>query len=160
MRVDSTEPLTYITGQSRKVTDQNMSGHIVRSVWLVLGPSRFSQDVVLSVLYGHCFRHLVVCAQKIRKSATHTFALSRAHSTSPPGRPDSSNPMFSTSTPTSELAMQSTAPASSLVEPPPAASPQVGRWICQQGLRSARIRGLLLLLLPRRVLYLPFYVWS
>ena len=44
------------------------------------------------------------------------------------------------------LSMQSPAPASSLVEPPPAASPQLGRWICQQGLRSARIRGLLLVL--------------
>ena len=40
--------------------------------------------------------------------------------------------------------MQSPAPASSLEEPPPAASPQLGLWICQQGLRSARIRGLLL----------------
>ena len=44
------------------------------------------------------------------------------------------------------LYMQSPAPASSLAEPPPAASPQLGRWICQQGLRSARIRGLLLVL--------------
>ena len=42
--------------------------------------------------------------------------------------------------------MQSPAPASSLAEPPPAARPQLGRWICQQGLRSARIRGLLLVL--------------
>ena len=42
--------------------------------------------------------------------------------------------------------MQSPAPASSLAEPPPAASPQLGRWICQQGLRSARIWGLLLVL--------------
>ena len=44
------------------------------------------------------------------------------------------------------LSMQSPAPASRLAEPPPAASPQLGRWICQQGLRSARIRGLLLVL--------------
>ena len=42
--------------------------------------------------------------------------------------------------------MQSPAPASSLAEPPPAASPQLRRWVCQQGLRSARIRGLLLVL--------------
>ena len=42
--------------------------------------------------------------------------------------------------------LQSSAPASSRAEPPPAASPQQGRWICQQGLRSARIRGLLLVL--------------
>ena len=39
--------------------------------------------------------------------------------------------------------MQSPAPASSLAEPPPAASPQLGRWICQHG-RSARIQVLLL----------------
>ena len=44
------------------------------------------------------------------------------------------------------LSAQPPAPASSLAEQPPAASPQLGRWICQQGLRSARIRGLLLVL--------------
>ena len=44
------------------------------------------------------------------------------------------------------LSVQSPAPASSLAELPPAASPQLGRWVCEQGLRSARIRGLLLLL--------------
>ena len=44
------------------------------------------------------------------------------------------------------ISVQSPAPASSLAEPPPAASPQLGRWVCQQGLRSARIRGLLLVL--------------
>ena len=42
--------------------------------------------------------------------------------------------------------MPSPAPASSLAEPPPAASPQLGRWIRQQGLRFARIRGQLLVL--------------
>ena len=40
--------------------------------------------------------------------------------------------------------MQSPPAACSLAEPFPAASPQLGRWICQPGLRSARIRGLLL----------------
>ena len=44
------------------------------------------------------------------------------------------------------LSVQSPAPASILAEPPPAASPQRRRWVCQQGLRSARIRGLLLVL--------------
>ena len=40
--------------------------------------------------------------------------------------------------------MHSPTPASSLAESPPAASPQLGRWICcQQGLRSARILSLL-----------------
>ena len=42
--------------------------------------------------------------------------------------------------------MQSPASVGSLAEPPPAASPHLGRWICQQGLRSARVRGLLLVL--------------
>ena len=46
--------------------------------------------------------------------------------------------------------MQSPAPASSLAELPPAASPQLGRWICQQGLRSARVRGLLMVLAAAR----------
>ena len=41
---------------------------------------------------------------------------------------------------------QSPPPGSSLAEPPPASSPQLERWICQQGPRSARIRGLLLVL--------------
>ena len=50
--------------------------------------------------------------------------------------------------------MQSPVPASSLAEPPPAASPQLGRWICQQGLRSARMRCLLLELAAARVLLL------
>ena len=44
------------------------------------------------------------------------------------------------------LSVQSPAPTSSLAEPHPAACPQLGRWVCEQGLRSARIRGLLLLL--------------
>ena len=52
--------------------------------------------------------------------------------------------------------MQSQAPASSLSEPPPAASPQLGRWICQQGLRSARVCCLLLVLAAARVLLLLF----
>ena len=108
--------------------------------------------------YRHRLQHFVVCARKMRKRATHTSALSRARSARPPGRHDSSDPMASASTRTSELAIQSPAPTSSLAKPPPAASPYLGRWICQQGLRSARIRGLLLLLL-RRVL-LPLYVWS
>ena len=70
--------------------------------------------------------------------------------------------------------MQSLASASRLAEPPPAASPQLGRWICQQGLRSARMRCpllvlaaasaaaamLLLLLLLRRRLLFRFCVWS
>ena len=48
--------------------------------------------------------------------------------------------------------MQSPALASSLAEPPPVASPQLGRWICQQGLRSARMRYLLVLLAAARLL--------
>ena len=66
--------------------------------------------------------------------------------------------------------MQSPAPASSLAESSPAASPQLRRWICQQGLRSARIRGLLLVLAAASAAAaalsttapqgLPFQVWS
>ena len=60
-----------------------------------------------------------------------------------------------TSDPTSELDISAvSAPASSLAEPPPAASPQLGRCICQQGLRSARMRCLLLVLAAARVLLL------
>ena len=44
------------------------------------------------------------------------------------------------------LSVQSPASASNLAEPLPAASPQRRRWVCQQGLRSARTRGLLMLL--------------
>ena len=42
--------------------------------------------------------------------------------------------------------MQSPAPASNLAEARPAASPQLGRRICQHGLRSARVGCLLLVL--------------
>ena len=60
--------------------------------------------------------------------------------------------------------MQSPAPASSLAEPPPAASPQLGRRICQQGLRSARIRDLLLVLAAAAAsttaALASFFVWS
>ena len=82
----------------------------------------------------------------MRKTATHTHGLLATlvaldHRVDP------------TSDPTSELlivSMQPPAPASSLAEPPPAASPQLGRWICQAGgLRSARMRCLLLLLRRR-----------
>ena len=91
------------------------------------------------------FQNFVVYARLRRKSATHTSAVTRARGARPPDRPDSSNPMPSVSTPTSEQAMQSSAPASSLVEPPPAESPQLGRWICKKGLTSARMKDLLLL---------------
>ena len=76
----------------------------------------------------------------------------------PPGRPDERASY--------QLYVKSLAPASSVAEPPPAATPQLGRWTCQQGLRSARMRCLLLvlaavlLLLRRRLLVLLFYVWS
>ena len=43
--------------------------------------------------------------------------------------------------------MQSPTLASSRAWPPSAASPKLGRWICQQGLRSARVRCLLQVLL-------------
>ena len=103
------------------------------------------------------FQYFVACVRKTRKSATHIRTSPCPYGARPPGRPDSSNPMASASTPTRELAMQSLARASRLAEPPPAASSQLRPWICQQGLRSARICGLLLLL---RRLLLPFYFWS
>ena len=68
--------------------------------------------------------------------------------------------------------MQFPAPASSLAEPPPAASPQLERWICQQRIRSARIRGLLMVLASASaaaaaaavasttIVLASFYVWS
>ena len=128
--------------------------------WLVLGPSYFSRTMLCSLFFCPVFFAALFCGvcAKNSKSSTHTPALSRARSASPPGRPRSSSRMASASTPTSELATQSPALASSLAEPPPAASPQLGRWICPQGLRSARVRGLLLLvLLLLRRLLVPFY---
>ena len=49
--------------------------------------------------------------------------------------------------PVGELAVQLSAPASSLAVPPPAASTAEAVGICQQGPRSLRIRDLMLVLL-------------
>ena len=151
MRVGFTEPVLYITGQSRTV--DHVSKHVwwVYTLvgWLVLGPSYFSRTMSCSLFFCPVFFAAVFYGVRAEnnKSATHTPALSRALSARPPGRPRSSSRMASASTPTSELATQSPALASSLAEPPLASSPQLGRRICQQGLRSARVRGLLLLVL-------------
>ena len=157
--------MSFLTGQSRKVTGQSMYTSVG---WLVLGPSHFSQDVVF---YGSFYRyflqkHFVVCARKMIKKPQPT----RMGNCPRPGLVALDHRVDRTSDPTSELvSMQPPAPESSLAEPPPAASPQLGRWICQQGLRSARMRCLLLvlaaarvllllLLLRRRLLFLLFYV--
>ena len=46
-----------------------------------------------------------------------------------------------------------------IAEPPPAASPQLGRWICHQGLQYARMRCVLLVLAAARVLLL-LLLWT
>ena len=87
-------------------------------------------------------------ARDRKETATHMHG--HARTVRPPGRPDE-RPDERASY---NLQVQSPAPASSLAEPPPAASPQLGRWICQQGLPSARMRCLLLVLAAARVLLL------
>ena len=76
--------------------------------------------------FNICFEHFLVFARRRRNNTTYPSALSRARSARPRDRPNSFDPMASSSTPTSDLAVQSPAPASSLPQPPPAASPRIG----------------------------------
>ena len=112
--------------------------------WMVLGPSYFSKDVFSVFFIGIVYSIYVVCARKTRK------------------RPQPTHPHLAVPValgprvdPTSEIVICAVSGPSSLAEPPPAASPQLGRWISQHRLRSARTRCLLLVLLRRRLL-LPF----
>ena len=89
-----------------------------------------------------------VRARNWKETATHMHG--HAGTARPPGRPDE-RPDERASY---KLKVHSPAPAGSLAEPPPAASPQLGRWICRQGLRSARMRCLLLVLAAARLLLL------
>ena len=82
-------------------------------------------------------------AKNENETATHMhgqLATLGPRSARPPGRPDEQPDERATYL--CSLQPRQTA----LAEPPPAASPQLGRWICQQRLRSARVRGLLLVL--------------
>ena len=72
------------------------------------------------------------------KSATHTLALSRARRVRSPGRPDTSNLMASTSTPTSELSTQTPAPDK---QPSLAASPTTVAVDLSVGSRGCDLRG-------------------
>ena len=147
-RVDWTRDISHVPkSQSHGI---NMSGYIPWSAGWFLVPRtlpRVLRSLSSLFFYRYSLQYFVVCARKMLKDRTpniRTFSCARG--ARPPDRPDSFNPMKSASTPRSELAMQSPAPGS-LAGPPPAASPQLGRWICRQGLRSARIRGLLLALM-------------
>ena len=152
MRVGSTGPVINLTGQSRKVTDKkNLDMYLGRLVspWSLL---LFPGCRALCFVCRHCLQHCLWCAREKREeTATKAWAISDTRSARSPGRPDE-RPDERTSY---LLCMQSPAPARSLAEPPPAASPQLGRWICQQGLRSARMRcSMLLVLAAARVLLL------
>ena len=90
----------------------------------------------------------MLCARKKKQKRTHMHG--HARTARPPGRPDERPEERAIY----KQQVQSLAPAISLAEPPPAASPQPGRWICQQGLRSARMHCLLLVLAAARLLLL------
>ena len=63
MRVGSAEPMTYLTGRSRKVMGQNMSGYVPWSVgpWSFV---HFPQDVVLSVFFPVIVGSILWCARE------------------------------------------------------------------------------------------------
>ena len=164
MRIGSTGPLICLTGQSRKVTAQTRLDICVPwSVGWSLVPHTFPRMSCSLGFHRLCLQHYYVVCTPImikRPQPTHGQSVTsvaldhRVHATS--------NPMSKL------VSMQSPAPASSLAEPPPA-SPQLGRWICRQGLRSARVRCLLLvlaaavmllLLLRRRLLLTHATAWG
>ena len=173
MRIGSTAPVIYLTGQSRKATGQTCLdmylGRLVAPWSLVLFPGCYA----IWFFHRHCSQHYYVLrARKMRKRpqpahgqlATPVALIDhRVHSTSDP----TSELVFYA---VPDLGKQPSWAASAV------ASPQLRRWICQQGLRSARMRCLLLviaaasaaavlllllpLLLRRRLLFLLFYIWS
>ena len=68
MRVGSTGPVIYLTGQSRKVTGQTCLDMYLG--WLVgpWSPVLFPGCRALCIFYPHCLQHYnVVCARKMRK---------------------------------------------------------------------------------------------
>ena len=102
--------------------------------------------------YRHCLQLMIMlCGMRAKnRKETVTHMHGHARTARPTGRTDERPDKRASY----KLSVQSPAPARSLAEPPPAASPQLGRWICQQGLRSARMRCLLLVLAAARVLLL------
>ena len=88
MRVGSTGPVIYLTGQSQKVTGQTCLylGRLVGS-W----SSYFSHDVVLSGFVTGVFLR-GVRAKKYKYTATHAWAISPARNPGPPDPPATSDP--------------------------------------------------------------------
>ena len=122
-----------------KVEKSRVKACIPRSVGWSLVPRTFPRMSCSMVLFtGIVYSSILWCSREKREinRNPHAWAISHARSARPPGRPDER--------PDERVIMQPPAPASTLAELPPAASPQLGRWMCQQGLRFARMRCLLL----------------
>ena len=62
--------MTFLTCQSRKVTGQSIYLYIYKYTsvgWLVLGPSYFSQDVVLyGSFYRYCVQQYLSCGMRAK----------------------------------------------------------------------------------------------
>ena len=134
-RVDWTCDLSH--GSKSKSHGSNMPGYVPWPVGWFPVPHTFPRMSFSLVLLPALFD--VVCARKNIKIPQPTHG-----QLAPPVTLDHRiHPRRATRRAT-WLSMQSPAPAISLAGPPPAASPQLGRWICHQGLRSARMRYRLL----------------
>ena len=115
-RVDCTRDISH--GSKSKSHGSNISGYICTSVgWLVLDPLTFPRMSCSLFFLPALFAALLCGVRANKEKETATHAWAISHARS--ARPW-----------VHRLA----------------ASPQLGRWICQQGLRSARIPGLLLVL--------------
>ena len=90
MRVGSTEPVIYLTGQSRKVTGQTCLdmylGRLVGPWSLVLFPGCRALGFFLLALFAALLNG--VRAKNNKKTATHAWAISHARRVRPPGPPD------------------------------------------------------------------------
>ena len=88
MQVRSTEPVIYLTDQSRKV--MNMFGYVPWSVGWSLVPRTFPRMSCSLAFLPALFAALLrgVRAKKDKETATHAWAISHARSARPPGRPD------------------------------------------------------------------------
>ena len=109
-----------------------MSGYVPWSVGWSLVPRTFPRMSCSLVFLPALFAAFISCAREKCPQTTHPHS----------AVPVALDPRVD---PTSELAIYAVfGPGKQpIAEPPPAASPQLERCICQQGLRSARIRGLL-----------------
>ena len=156
-RVDWARDISH--GSNSKSHGSNISGYICTLVgWLVLGPSYFSQDVVLSGFFTGCLQHYCgVCERKNEKeTATHARTISHARNVRPwVHRVDR------TSDPTSELVIYAVSGPGKQPSKPTTGAVDLSAGACDP--RECIVCCwclLLVVLLLRLRLLLLLYVWS